>query len=154
MPQGCLLAVVGPVGAGKSSLLSALLGELAKMEGSVSIMVRPGPCRSLHCPPPLLLLVHHLTAKPPAAFHHCQSPAPTTPPKLLPTLSPSACLSFRVRWLTCPRRPGSRTCLWWTMCASGRSWMHHGWRRSWRPVPCGQMWMASLQGSTPKPGSR
>ncbi|XP_004691800.1 PREDICTED: multidrug resistance-associated protein 6 [Condylura cristata] len=37
VPQGYLLAVVGPVGAGKSSLLSALLGELSKMEGSVSI---------------------------------------------------------------------------------------------------------------------
>ncbi|XP_012979666.2 multidrug resistance-associated protein 6 isoform X2 [Mesocricetus auratus] len=37
VPRGCLLAVVGPVGAGKSSLLSALLGELLKVEGSVSI---------------------------------------------------------------------------------------------------------------------
>lgn len=37
VPRGCLLAVVGPVGAGKSSLLSALLGELSKVEGSVSI---------------------------------------------------------------------------------------------------------------------
>ncbi|KAL6053723.1 hypothetical protein STEG23_018956, partial [Scotinomys teguina] len=37
VPQGCLLAVVGPVGAGKSSLLSALLGELLKVEGSVNI---------------------------------------------------------------------------------------------------------------------
>ncbi|KAM6155929.1 ATP-binding cassette sub-family C member 6 [Rhynchocyon petersi] len=37
VPQGCLLAVVGPVGAGKSSLLSALLGELSMVEGSVSI---------------------------------------------------------------------------------------------------------------------
>ncbi|KAK2504236.1 hypothetical protein MC885_021604 [Smutsia gigantea] len=37
VPQGCLLAVVGPVGAGKSSLLSALLGELSKVKGSVSI---------------------------------------------------------------------------------------------------------------------
>ncbi|XP_032957049.1 multidrug resistance-associated protein 6 [Rhinolophus ferrumequinum] len=37
VPQGCLLAVVGPVGAGKSSLLSALLGELSKVEGSVSV---------------------------------------------------------------------------------------------------------------------
>nr|XP_006212153.1 multidrug resistance-associated protein 6 isoform X1 [Vicugna pacos] len=37
VPQGCLLAVVGPVGAGKSSLLSALLGELSKVEGSVGI---------------------------------------------------------------------------------------------------------------------
>uniref|UniRef100_A0A8C3YGZ1 ABC-type glutathione-S-conjugate transporter n=1 Tax=Catagonus wagneri TaxID=51154 RepID=A0A8C3YGZ1_9CETA len=37
VPQGCLLAVVGPVGAGKSSLLSALLGELSKVGGSVSV---------------------------------------------------------------------------------------------------------------------
>nr|XP_054098575.1 ATP-binding cassette sub-family C member 6 isoform X3 [Callithrix jacchus] len=37
VPQGCLLAVVGPVGAGKSSLLSALLGELSKVEGFMSI---------------------------------------------------------------------------------------------------------------------
>ncbi|XP_036164273.1 multidrug resistance-associated protein 6 isoform X4 [Myotis myotis] len=37
VPQGCLLAVVGPVGAGKSSLLSALLGELSKVEGTVNI---------------------------------------------------------------------------------------------------------------------
>lgn len=41
VPQGCLLAIVGPVGAGKSSLLSALLGELSKLEGSVSMQVRP-----------------------------------------------------------------------------------------------------------------
>ncbi|XP_030874909.1 multidrug resistance-associated protein 6 isoform X2 [Leptonychotes weddellii] len=37
VPQGRLLAVVGAVGAGKSSLLSALLGELSKVEGSVRI---------------------------------------------------------------------------------------------------------------------
>ncbi|NWI49203.1 MRP1 protein, partial [Calyptomena viridis] len=35
VPQGTLLAVVGQVGAGKSSLLSALLGELEKMDGCV-----------------------------------------------------------------------------------------------------------------------
>ncbi|XP_025772449.1 multidrug resistance-associated protein 6 [Puma concolor] len=37
VPQGHLLVVVGAVGAGKSSLLSALLGELSKVEGSVTI---------------------------------------------------------------------------------------------------------------------
>ncbi|NWU95688.1 MRP1 protein, partial [Upupa epops] len=37
VPQGCLLAVVGQVGAGKSSLLSALLGELEKMDGCITM---------------------------------------------------------------------------------------------------------------------
>ncbi|XP_029311724.1 canalicular multispecific organic anion transporter 2 isoform X1 [Cottoperca gobio] len=37
VPQGSLLAVVGLVGCGKSSLLSALLGEVEKLEGEVSI---------------------------------------------------------------------------------------------------------------------
>ncbi|XP_009076339.1 PREDICTED: multidrug resistance-associated protein 1-like, partial [Acanthisitta chloris] len=37
VPQGYLLAVVGQVGAGKSSLLSALLGELEKMDGCVTM---------------------------------------------------------------------------------------------------------------------
>ncbi|XP_064806656.1 ATP-binding cassette sub-family C member 3 isoform X3 [Oncorhynchus masou masou] len=37
VPQGSLLAVVGHVGCGKSSLVSALLGEMEKMEGHISI---------------------------------------------------------------------------------------------------------------------
>nr|XP_056722539.1 ATP-binding cassette sub-family C member 6-like [Euleptes europaea] len=37
VPQGSLCAVVGQVGAGKSSLLSALLGELQRTEGSVAL---------------------------------------------------------------------------------------------------------------------
>ncbi|NXK44826.1 MRP6 protein, partial [Chauna torquata] len=37
VPQGSLLAVVGQVGAGKSSLLSALLGELEKMDGCMTV---------------------------------------------------------------------------------------------------------------------
>ncbi|NWX47339.1 MRP1 protein, partial [Steatornis caripensis] len=37
VPQGSLLAVVGQVGAGKSSLLSALLGELENMDGCVTM---------------------------------------------------------------------------------------------------------------------
>lgn len=43
VPQGSLLAVVGHVGCGKSSLLSALLGEMEKVEGEVSIRVGPPP---------------------------------------------------------------------------------------------------------------
>ncbi|XP_071329266.1 ATP-binding cassette sub-family C member 3 isoform X2 [Trachinotus anak] len=37
VPQGSLLAVVGHVGCGKSSIISALLGEMEKLEGEVSI---------------------------------------------------------------------------------------------------------------------
>nr|XP_033819452.1 multidrug resistance-associated protein 1-like isoform X2 [Geotrypetes seraphini] len=37
VPKGCLLAVVGQVGAGKSSLLSSLIGELEKLEGHVFV---------------------------------------------------------------------------------------------------------------------
>uniref|UniRef100_A0A3Q3RKQ0 ATP-binding cassette, sub-family C (CFTR/MRP), member 3 n=1 Tax=Mastacembelus armatus TaxID=205130 RepID=A0A3Q3RKQ0_9TELE len=36
VPQGSLLAVVGHVGCGKSSLISALLGEMEKVEGDIS----------------------------------------------------------------------------------------------------------------------
>ena len=36
---GQLVAVVGHVGAGKSSLISALLGEMVKMTGRVSVKV-------------------------------------------------------------------------------------------------------------------
>jgi len=37
IPRGKLVAVVGPVGSGKSSLVSALLGDLEKCEGEVSV---------------------------------------------------------------------------------------------------------------------
>nr|XP_034987531.1 multidrug resistance-associated protein 6-like [Zootoca vivipara] len=41
IPRGSLCAVVGQVGAGKSSLLSALLGELHKTEGTLAMKVKP-----------------------------------------------------------------------------------------------------------------
>lgn len=37
LKKGELLAVVGRVGAGKSSLLSAVLGEMTKVDGSVTV---------------------------------------------------------------------------------------------------------------------
>ncbi len=37
--QGGLVAVVGHVGCGKSSLLSAMLGEIKKLEGHVYLQV-------------------------------------------------------------------------------------------------------------------
>lgn len=39
VPQGSLLAVVGHVGCGKTSLVSALLGEIEKLDGQISIRV-------------------------------------------------------------------------------------------------------------------
>jgi ABC-type transport system involved in cytochrome bd biosynthesis fused ATPase/permease subunit len=40
IPEGGLVAVVGQVGQGKSSLLSAILGEMIKVHGEVSVKVR------------------------------------------------------------------------------------------------------------------
>ncbi|XP_074651922.1 multidrug resistance-associated protein 1-like isoform X2 [Tubulanus polymorphus] len=37
IPDGCLCAVIGQVGAGKSSLISALLGEMNKIDGFVNV---------------------------------------------------------------------------------------------------------------------
>jgi len=40
VPDGSLVAIVGVVGSGKSSLLSAMLGELEKASGRVNTRVR------------------------------------------------------------------------------------------------------------------
>ena len=37
--RGKLVAVVGQVGCGKSSLVSAVLGEMKKLQGSVNVVV-------------------------------------------------------------------------------------------------------------------
>ena len=42
IPDGSLVAVVGQVGCGKSSLISAILGEMHKKQGSVNVKVLPG----------------------------------------------------------------------------------------------------------------
>ena len=42
IPSGKLVAVVGQVGSGKSSLLSALLGEMDKLSGRVNVHVSTG----------------------------------------------------------------------------------------------------------------
>ena len=39
VPDGSLVAVVGQVGAGKSSLISAMLGEMDKLQGSINLTV-------------------------------------------------------------------------------------------------------------------
>lgn len=39
VPRGALVAVVGHVGSGKSSLLSAMLGETERRSGRVSVKV-------------------------------------------------------------------------------------------------------------------
>lgn len=40
IPTGSLVAVVGHVGGGKSSLVSAILGEMDKVKGDVYVKVR------------------------------------------------------------------------------------------------------------------
>ena len=44
--EGKLVAVVGQVGEGKSSLLSAILGEMTKLRGTVCVKVRCGVDKS------------------------------------------------------------------------------------------------------------
>ena len=46
---GQLVAVVGHVGAGKSSLISALLGEMEKLTGHVSVKVTNGFLHKINC---------------------------------------------------------------------------------------------------------
>ena len=46
VPDGALVAVVGSVGSGKSSLLSAILGEMEKLKGSVNVKVSQCECYS------------------------------------------------------------------------------------------------------------
>ena len=43
IPEGRLVAIVGQVGSGKSSLISAILGEMDKQKGRVSVKVRSAP---------------------------------------------------------------------------------------------------------------
>lgn len=47
IPEGSLVAVVGQVGSGKSSFLSAILGEMEKLEGTVQRRVRLSVCPSI-----------------------------------------------------------------------------------------------------------
>lgn len=46
--EGSLVAVVGHVGSGKSSLLSALLGEMEKLEGTVAVKVAALTITQIH----------------------------------------------------------------------------------------------------------
>ena len=46
--RGQLVAVVGQVGAGKSSLISALLGEMDKLNGHVSLRVGGPLCMHIY----------------------------------------------------------------------------------------------------------
>ena len=48
--RGELVAVVGHVGAGKSSLIQALLGEMEKTSRTVSLRVRPYYIKTSFCP--------------------------------------------------------------------------------------------------------
>jgi len=47
LKRGSLVAVVGSVGAGKSSLIAAILGEMEKLHGNVSVKVNICSCQLL-----------------------------------------------------------------------------------------------------------
>ena len=73
IPRGQVVAIVGPVGSGKSSILQGLIGEMRKMSGSVKF------CGSVsYCPQSAWIQVHPLTprgimlnvTKPIAERHH------------------------------------------------------------------------------------
>ncbi|KAI6041615.1 ABC protein [Pisolithus marmoratus] len=44
IPRGCLAAIVGPIGSGKSSLLQGIIGEMRKVSGHVSVGGRVAYC--------------------------------------------------------------------------------------------------------------
>ena len=44
IPRGMLVAVVGPVGSGKTSLLQGLIGEMRKTSGSITFGGSVGYC--------------------------------------------------------------------------------------------------------------
>lgn len=78
--RGSLVAVVGHVGSGKSSLLSAMLGEIEKKSGHVTVSV------------------NHSEKLQKIYWHH----------SFIPHINLLK-LSFRARWLTCLSKHGSRT---------------------------------------------
>lgn len=61
MPRGSLVAVVGHVGSGKSSLLSAMLGETEKRCGTVSVKVQSCCLSGIHCGCPCVPTGTHLS---------------------------------------------------------------------------------------------
>jgi ABC-type glutathione transport system ATPase component len=56
IPRGQLCAIVGPVGAGKSALLHALIGEMKRLSGSVKFGA--SSCRDLARARELTILMH------------------------------------------------------------------------------------------------
>lgn len=49
IPEGKLVVVVGRVGSGKSSLIQAMIGEMRKLDGNISLKVFFGIVQFLQC---------------------------------------------------------------------------------------------------------
>ncbi len=115
VPQGSLLAVVGHVGCGKTSLVSALLGEMEKQEGQISIRVCiSSPDQSL------LGFIRRMPCL--TLVSSCRDP-----------------------WLTYRSRPGSRTPRSETTSCSADRTRSRSTTASWRPALWPLTWKCFLE---------
>lgn len=64
VPRGRVVAVVGASGAGKSSLLACLAGQLAPTEGTVRCHLAEGPCAPTACTPRFGVVFQHFALSP------------------------------------------------------------------------------------------
>ena len=94
VPRGQLVAVVGPVGSGKSSLIAAMLGEMKLMQGSVNVDVsrknwcHPGGHCWYHYPGAL-----HLSKEIRLIHRYKFTFSPLTHFPITPSLVPFICVS-------------------------------------------------------------
>lgn len=119
VPRGSLVAVVGHVGSGKSSLLSAMLGETEKRSGQVTVKV---------------LSLRSITRSIHSLWATCNKY----------WYSRFWLSLHRVLWRMFPSKPGfrmpqSKT----TSYLAGKSWKH-GTTVCSRPVPCSLTWTSYL----------
>lgn len=164
IPEGSLVAVVGHVGSGKSSLLSALLGEMDKLEGSVAVKVgfsllHTNPSKTVRFPKKLTGSTHTGVL---LEFSFQNTGRMLTSALVLIfdlilklwdlqyAVSWVCVLFCRVLWPTFPSRPGSRTPRWKTTSCLVSRGRRSGISLWWRHVPSSLTWRSSLLEMRPR----